>query len=263
MFITLPSGPTLHVHERQGDRPTLVFLHYYGGSSRTWSAVIEALPADMGFIAPDLRGWGRSEHTVDGHTLAGYAEDIEAVLAASHLDDYVLVGHSMGGKIAQLIASRRPAGLRGVVLVAPAPPTAMALPPEARAGLAAVYDTRESIEGALDHVLTARALSPEQREQVIEDSMCGVREARLAWPMTISQEDITDAARRIDVPVLVLSGDEDKVDATATLRAELMPHLAQGELRVLSGVGHLIPLEAAEEAARSIAAFVATLPALR
>ena len=79
------------------------------------------------------------------------------------------------------------------------------------------YQLDRGIEGALDHVLTARALSPEQREQVIEDSMCGVREARLAWPMTISQEDITDAARRIDVPVLVLSGDEDKVDATATL----------------------------------------------
>ena len=261
MFITLPSGPTLFVHERHGDHPTLVFLHYYGGSSRTWAPIIEALPRDMGVIAPDLRGWGRSERSTEGHTLAGYADDVEAVLANTQVGEYVLVGHSMGGKIAQLIASRRPAGLRGVVLVAPAPPTALALPLEVRAGMVAAYDTRESIEGALEHVLTGRPLTPQQREQVIEDSMSGTPEARLAWPMEISQTDITDAVRRIEVPVLVLSGDTDKVDTTDTLEAELMPRLAHAELRVLPGVGHLVPLEAPEEAARSIAAFVERLRA--
>jgi 3-oxoadipate enol-lactonase len=54
------------------------------------------------------------------------------VILELNLKRYVLVGHSMGGKIAQLMASRRPTGLAGLVLVAPSPPSPMALPLQAR-----------------------------------------------------------------------------------------------------------------------------------
>jgi pimeloyl-ACP methyl ester carboxylesterase len=53
---------------------------------------------------------------------------------------YVLVGHSLGGKISQLIASRRPEGLVGLVLVAPAPPTPLRFPDEMRETQIHAYD---------------------------------------------------------------------------------------------------------------------------
>jgi pimeloyl-ACP methyl ester carboxylesterase len=71
----------------------------------------------------DLRGWGKSEHHADDYSLFAQADDVEGVIKALSVKDFVLVGHSMGGKIAQILAGRRPDGLRAVVLVSPAPLT--------------------------------------------------------------------------------------------------------------------------------------------
>jgi pimeloyl-ACP methyl ester carboxylesterase len=256
MTLSSLTRPQLFVRDHGTRGPALVFLHYFGGTSRTWQTVIDALPADIRTIAPDLRGWGQSERPLTGYTLNAYADDIEALLISKGVADYVLVGHSMGGKIAQVIASRRPKGLRGVVLVAPSPPTPLVFPPEALAGMQTVYDTRESIEGALAHMLTATPLSDALREQVVTDSLGGSKEAKAAWPDVLSQEDITTAVRAIDVPVLVISGDADKVDTTDTLRVELLPRITTARMHVLPGVGHLVPLEAPVQAARLIKAFV-------
>ncbi|QWT21382.1 alpha/beta hydrolase [Bacillus sp. NP157] len=248
--------PMAHVVEQGSRGPTLVFLHYYGGSSRTWAPVLAVLPPDLRAIAPDLRGWGAAARPADGYALGDYADDVEALVAAKGLTDFVLVGHSMGGKIAQLVASRRPPGLRGVVLVAPAPPTPMALPIEALQAMAHVYDTRESIEQALAMALTSRPLSPALHEQVVADSLAGAPAAKRAWPLGISQEDIGTAVADIQVPVLVISGSADKVDSTETLRRELLPRIATARLHVLDGIGHLVPLEAAQAVAALVTKFV-------
>ncbi|UPG92575.1 alpha/beta fold hydrolase [Luteibacter aegosomatissinici] len=248
------SRPLIHASEKGSLGPTLVFLHYYGGSARTWSGVIAGLPADQHTIAVDFRGWGQSERTAEGHTLHAYADDVQAILAARGVTDFVLVGHSMGGKVAQLIASRQPAGLRRLVLVAPATPTPLALPAEVLAGFASVYDSRESIEGALENMLVAQPLPERLHEQVVADSLGGAPAAKAAWPLSISQEDISEAIAHINVPTLVLSGSDDKVDPTDTLKANLLPLLPHAELKVLPGHGHLLPLEAPAEVAALIAA---------
>jgi pimeloyl-ACP methyl ester carboxylesterase len=246
----------LHAVETGSRGPTLVFLHYFGGSSRTWAPVIAGLPEGQRTLAVDFRGWGQSDRPGDGHTLQGYADDVEAVMAARGITDFVLVGHSMGGKVAQLMASRRPTGLRGLVLVAPATPTPLALPPEVLAGFAAVYDSRESIEGALQNMLVAQPLPTHLHEQVVADSLGGAPAAKAAWPLSISQEDISGEVTQINVPALVLSGSGDKVDPTDTLKAKLLPLLAGAELKVLPGHGHLLPLEAPTEVAGQIAAWL-------
>ncbi len=118
---------SLPAYDRQnGEGPTLVFLHYWGGSSRTWQPVRERL-ADWDTFAIDHRGWGRSRSLPGPFSLAQLAEDTIAVLEAAEIEEYVLVGHSMGGKVAQLVASAAPAQLRGLVLVGsgPAKPAAM------------------------------------------------------------------------------------------------------------------------------------------
>ncbi|MBR7514038.1 alpha/beta fold hydrolase, partial [Mycobacterium tuberculosis] len=69
-------------------------------------------------VATDHRGWGDSEAPADHYGIADLAADAEGVIEALGLRRYVLVGHSMGGKVAQRMASRRPNGLEGLVLVA-------------------------------------------------------------------------------------------------------------------------------------------------
>jgi pimeloyl-ACP methyl ester carboxylesterase len=251
------NGIRIHVEERGSGDFALVFLHYWGGSSRTWGKVIAALPKSYRTFAMDHRGWGESDAPASGYGLADLADDAQGVIEALELNRYVLIGHSMGGKVAQLMASRCPNGLAGLVLVAPSPPQPMATTPEAREVMARVYATRESIGAAIDQVLTAKALSPKDREQVIEDSLRGAPQAKAAWPRSTSLEDITRDVAAIDVPTVVIAGELDRVDSVDLLKAELLSRVPQAVLHVLPGTGHLSPLEAPQELGGLIGAFAA------
>ncbi|MES2073166.1 MAG: alpha/beta hydrolase [Pseudomonadota bacterium] len=255
------NGIEINVKDQGDGAPALVFLHYWGGSSRTWDAVIAALPPSYRTVAPDLRGWGDSDAPVIGYALADFADDAQQMIAHLGLREYVLVGHSMGGKIAQVLASRRPAGLVGLVLVAPATPTPLALPPEARASMQSAYLSRESVGMALDHMLTAKPLAAAQREQVIADSLRGAPQARDAWPTSTSLEDISNLVGAIEVPVAVVAGELDRVDTVPVLKAELLSRVSQAKLHVLPGTGHLSPLESPVEVAAAIVEFIQSLKA--
>jgi pimeloyl-ACP methyl ester carboxylesterase len=249
----------MYVRDQGCEQPALVFLHYWGGSSRTWEPVIAALPPAYRVVAPDLRGWGQSEKPAEGYALRDFVEDALQLIAALEVREYVLVGHSMGGKIAQLLASRRPAGLKGLVLVAPSPPVPLALPPQARAAMESAYDTRESVGIAIDHMLTAKPLSSQLREQVIEDSLRGGKQARQAWPNATSREDITREVAAIDVPTIVIAGELDRVDPVAILSAEVLTRIPHAQLYLLPATGHLSPLESPQELAGIIGRFVNSL----
>ncbi|WP_244132043.1 alpha/beta fold hydrolase [Burkholderia plantarii] len=236
-----------------------MFLHYWGGSSRTWCGVAAELSDRYRTVAPDHRGWGDSSAPARGYAIADLADDAADVIEALGLREFVLVGHSMGGKVAQLLASRRPRGLRGLVLVAPSPPVATHLPDAERAALLAAYDTRESVAWVLDHVLTATRLAPALREQVIADSLRGAAPAREAWPNAAMREDLAAEVAAIDVPVCVIAGEHDRVDPVDTLRRALLPWIPGARLQVLPGVGHLSPLEAPREVAAAIGRFVEAL----
>jgi pimeloyl-ACP methyl ester carboxylesterase len=221
--------------------------------------VIAALPAPYHTVAPDHRGWGDSEAPETGYNLQNFADDLAGVITALDLQSYVLVGHSMGGKIAKLFASRRPRGLAGLVLVAPAQPVPLHLPDEAFAMMRGAYLSRESVGMSIDHTLTAKPLSAARREQVIADSLRGAPQARDAWPAYTSREDITKNVTAIDVPVIVIAGELDRVDSLDLHKAELLPRIAHAKLHVLAGTGHLSPLESPVEVAHRIHEFVSAI----
>ncbi|WP_409464723.1 alpha/beta fold hydrolase [Amycolatopsis sp. GA6-003] len=241
---------------RPGTGPTLVFLHYWGGSARTWDLVVDRL-AGRDTLAADFRGWSRSKNLAGPYTLRQLADDTLAVVADAGVTDYVLIGHSMGGKVAQLIAATRPTGLRGIVLVgsAPAKPAA-AVTPEYREGLSHAYDSAESVAGARDHVLTATELPERIKAQIATDSRACADAARTEWPLRGIAEDISGQARRISVPALVLAGENDQVEPADVLVGNLLPYLPGAGFAVLPETGHLIPLEAPAALADAITAFV-------
>jgi pimeloyl-ACP methyl ester carboxylesterase len=253
------NGITIHVEEQGHAGLSLVFLHYWGGSSRTWRHVTAGLAPSFHTVAIDHRGWGESDKPATGYGLADLAADAEGVIAALNLRRYVLVGHSMGGKVAKLMASRRPDGLAGLVLVAPSPPQPMAMPPEAREIMAGAYATRETVEAAIDNVLTARPLSAEDRDQVIADSLRGAPAAKLAWPKETSLEDITAQVGAINVPTIVIAGELDRVDSPDLLRAELLSRVPQAVMHMLPGTGHLSMLESADALISLIARFCGSI----
>ncbi|MGW1073023.1 alpha/beta fold hydrolase [Streptomyces sp. NPDC002537] len=253
------NGGTVDVRRqgRQGRRgPTLVFAHYWGGSADTWNAVVERLPADRDTVRFDQRGWGSSRPLPGPYHLDRLADDLVDVVTGLGLGPFVLVGHSMGAKVSLLAAARRPPGLAGLALLAPAPPQPPATVTAAyRRSLAHAYDSARSVEQALDHVLTAAPLTGAVRAAAVRDSLAAADAARREWPLRGIATDVTAAATTIDVPVLVLAGEHDRVEPPQILRSHLVPSIPHARLEVVAGSGHLLPLEAPEAVAAALEDF--------
>ena len=160
------NGIQIHVEEQGSGDLALVFLHYWGGSSRTWGKVIAALPKSYRTIAIDHRGWGESDAPASGYGLADLADDARGVIEALEIKQYVLIGHSMGGKVAQFTASPPPEWPWLVSCSAALASSAHGYDPRGTGGDGWSVATRESIGAAIDQVLTAKVLSPTDREQV-------------------------------------------------------------------------------------------------
>ena len=244
-------GGRLPVWTQAGGPTTLVFLHLWGGSHRTFAPVIASLASGCAVVSYDHRGWGAARDLPGPYGISELADDALAVIAGLGLGRYVLVGHSMGGKVAQLAASRRPEGLAALALIAPAPPRP-AVDARAAEALTHAFDSRETVSDALRHMLTAQPLPPDLQEQMINDGLAGNREAQLAWPLGGITEDITAATKAIEVPVQVLAGRQDRVDPPESLEANLLPFIPGARMTVLEETGHLSPLEVPEQIAKEL-----------
>lgn len=99
---------------------TVVLVHGWCSDSTDWVDQISAFANDARVVTLDLRGHGHSEKTAGGYGSADLTEDVIAVLDHLGLSDSHLVGHSLGGIIANLIAVRRPDLVRSVLLIDPA-----------------------------------------------------------------------------------------------------------------------------------------------
>ena len=93
-------GGRLPVWTQAGEPATLVFLHIWGGSHRTFAPVIARLTSGCAVVSYDHRGWGAARGLPGPYGISELADDALAVIAGLGLGRYVLVGHSMGGKVA-------------------------------------------------------------------------------------------------------------------------------------------------------------------
>ncbi len=251
---------SLHVEEKGAGEISLVFLHYWGGTHRTWNKVISQLENAFHCVAYDMRGWGQSGAAASGYSMGELADEAALLIQRSGLKKYVLIGHSMGGKVVQLLASRHPAGLIGLILVAPAAPTPTRFSEQALQQQLHAYDTRETVLQTIAF-LCARTPEPEIVEQIVEDSLSGVPEAKLAWPTSAILEDVSAEASHIAVPTLVLAGEQDRLDSLEQHRREIVARILNARLETIADSGHLVPIDEPVKLARAIAEFVTQLPA--
>lgn len=101
-------------------RPTLIFLHGLLGSSSNWHSVARKLEARFHIVVPDLRNHGRSPH-IESMDYPAMGHDLMRFIDDQGLDSSLLVGHSMGGKVAMWLALAQPELVSGLVVVDIAP----------------------------------------------------------------------------------------------------------------------------------------------
>ena len=98
--------------------PPLVLLHGYGGTHADWLLAAKYLTGNFRVVIPDLPGWGESTRLPNADY--GYAAQVDRLhgfIAALHLGEFALAGHSMGGAIAGLYAAKYPKDVAALVLV--------------------------------------------------------------------------------------------------------------------------------------------------
>ena len=234
-------------YEDVGTGLPIVFLHGFPHDRSLWAPQLGALMDRSRCIAPDMRGFGES--AVQGpYTMNRYADDVAALLDTLHLDRAVIAGLSMGGYIAFAFWRRHRARVRGLLL---ADTRAGADSTEGREKRRAMIETvrAEGIEPLVDAQVTGmlgrttREKHPELTDYVKQmlarapaAGVVGALEAMIARP------DSTETLATIDVPTLIVVGDEDVLTPPKDARA-MHEAIRGSRLEVLAGAGHLSNLE--------------------
>ncbi len=244
-------GVTLNVRRQGQGARTLLFLHYFGGSGRTWEPVMARLSEDFSCCAPDGRGWGDSDAPPTGYTVDDMADDVLRLAAALGLRRYALVGHSMGGKTSLAVAARRPPGLETLLLVAPSPPSPEPMDDAERARLRDGWGRSDAAEETLAKI-TAHPLPAPLAGLAVADTLRASRVAWNAWLDGGSREDIQARMEQIAVSTHILAGAADKSLTPDLLRREVQSYIAGATLAAVPQAAHLLPLEAPD----AVAAFI-------
>ncbi|GGN41546.1 alpha/beta fold hydrolase [Deinococcus daejeonensis] len=114
--IRLPAGDFVYRDTSTPDRPTVLALHGMGRDGSDWDATARALAPEFRIVALDLRGHGQSVRTKQ-YSLEAMRDDVVAFVEALQLNDFVLLGFSLGGVVAYLYAQAHPARVRQLVTV--------------------------------------------------------------------------------------------------------------------------------------------------
>ena len=269
---------------------TVVFLHYWGGSTRTWDEVASRIADSTGqfqTVSVDFRGWGLSTGPADAaaYSIHDLANDVVDVLTQYRQSQaisgrIVLVGLSMGAKVAQVVADtlRRvdtSMHLIGAVLASPAPAASMQLPPDMQEQQLHAYDSAESASFVARNVLTESFKEAKELPGfLVDDMLRGSTWARAAWPAYAMAEDVTATSlstprhdkapshqQAASVPVLVLAAEKDIVEPLARVRTGVVERIPGAELQIIPGSGHLSPVDDPKGVYGVIVRFIEKQPA--
>jgi 3-oxoadipate enol-lactonase len=229
--------------------PAVVFLHGIGGNARIWARQLASFAA-AGFrpVALDLPGYG-SREPVDRMDFDMLAADVEAQVARLGLDRPIMVGHSMGGMVAQTLLRRGPRAWRAAVLSCTSPafgdPTGEFQKKFVADRLAPLDAGRTMAElaPAMVAFVSVPAPDPVGRQLAIETiGATSERSYRAAVHCLVGFDERANLAH-IAVPVLCLAGEHDLL-APPAMMERTAARIPGARYVCLKGVGHLPNVEA-------------------
>jgi len=232
--------------------PLVVLLHGVGGGREAWGFAGSgsgAALAAAGFtaVAVDFPGYGQST-TIDPFDLAGLAAAVERLIARLGLGPALLVGHSMGGMVAQELTARAPQSVAGLVLASTSPAFGKPGGDWQRDFLQSRFAPLDAGAGmaGLAAQLVPAMLPPDAPAAVLAGAqalMAGVPEAtyRSAAAALVAFDRRANLPL-IKVPTLVITGELDKTAAPEVAR-KMAERIPGAVCHILPGAGHLLNIE--------------------
>lgn len=260
MRVPTPSGE-IHVEVAGPDAaPVLLLLHAFPLHAGMWSAQIDALRATRRIVAPDFRGFGRSDPGDGQYALDFFVDDVFAALDAAGAGRRVAAcGCSMGGYVLLRAVEREPGRFGALMLV---DTKASADDNEAKLkrfdAVRALRDegaeayAESFADGALGRTTKARRAEVVERVKAMVRShpVRGMVGAQLAMA---ARTDTTHVLSSLSIPTVVVTGEEDAL-IPPDVAEEMARRIPGARFEVLPGVGHLPPLEAPEAFNRALLA---------
>ncbi len=205
-----------------GGRSPLVLLHGLAANGLCWTVIAHELEGEYDVIMPDLRGHGKSSAPDHGYRYEDHANDVAGLIHGLGISPAILVGHSMGGLVAALLASHTRSLVRGLVL---ADPTFISSERQREVRDSDVADQhRGLLSQSLQEVMRdIRARHPHRSLSTVEL----LARARLETSMsafevlTPPNPEYHQLVASIDVPCLLVSGDAGVVSADAASELQL------------------------------------------
>ena len=253
-FATTPDGTRIFYKDwgDKGAQP-VVFSHGWPLSSDAWDGqMLFVLQNGFRVVAHDRRGHGRSDQPGTGNDMDTYADDLAAVMDALDLKNAVMVGHSTGGgEVAHYVGRHGTARVAKVVLVSAVPPV-MASTKQWPGGLdVSVFDAirKGVLDNRSDFYLQlavpffsmnreGRPGNDGLRQTFWNQGMMGSVLGQYLCVREFSEVDYTADLEKIDVPTLVIHGDDDQIvpiGHSGELTAKVVPNAT---LKVYKGAPH-------------------------
>lgn len=244
-YITLESGERVfYSHKDNHAGIDVLFVHGAGGTHRNWGHQVQSL-AGANTFALDLPGHGRSAG--EGRdTIVVYSDVTLRFLDALDIECAILVGHSMGGGIAQWTALHAPARLLGIGLVGTG--ARLRVLPAILDGLETEFE--QTVDLILNYSFGSQAgqtLVEGGREEFLANQPATVRGDFVAC----NQFDVMTRLHDIGLPATIVVGDQDRLTPPKYARY-LADHLPDSELTVVQNAGHMVMLEQPEPVTQAL-----------
>jgi non-heme chloroperoxidase len=271
--ITVKDGTQIY-YKDWGTGQTLFFHHGWPLSADDWDAQMMFF-LDRGYrvIAHDRRGHGRSTQTVNGNEMDTYAADVAELVEKLDLRDAIHIGHSTGGgEVARYVARHGKGRVAAAVLISAVPPVMVKSPKNPGGTPIEVFDkiregtANNRAQFYQDITLPfygynrpGAKISQGVRDNWWRQGMMGGIKAQYDCIKAFSETDFTEDLKRIDVPTLVMHGEEDQIVPFADAGPLSAKLLKNATTKFYPGFPHGMPTTNAEQINADLLEFVAAL----